>query len=138
MRFFAEAKAACVVRRQVREVAIRIGAAESISDAVALVADELVNNAIEHGASYRKANTQLSIEVAFEAGRLSVEFIDPEMPEPTVRELAKALQSAANGVPALDSERGRGLFLLSIYMEEVRVDVAPGGGMRLLGRMSKA
>ena len=137
LRFLAEERAARAVRQHVRELAMRMGAAESLCDAAALVADELVNNAIEHGASYRKANTQLSIEVGFDSGRLSVEFVDPEMPEPTVRELARALQAAADGMPSLESERGRGLFLISIYMEEVRVDVAPGGGMRLLGRMSQ-
>jgi anti-sigma regulatory factor (Ser/Thr protein kinase) len=138
LRFLPEAQAARVARQQVRELAMRMGVAEPICDAAALVVDELVNNAIEHGVSYRKSNAHLSIGVAFESGRLSVEFVDPEMPEPTVRDLADALQAAANGMPSLDSERGRGLFLISIYMEEVRVDVAPGGGMRLLGRMSQA
>lgn len=138
LRFSPEAQAARVARQQVRELAMRMGVAEPICDAAALVVDELVNNAIEHGVSYRKSNAKLSIGVSFESGRLSVEFVDPEMPEPTVRDLADALQAAANGMPSLDSERGRGLFLISIYMEEVRVDVAPGGGMRLLGRMSQA
>ena len=138
MRFSPEAQAARVARQQVRELAMRMGVAEPICDAAALVVDELVNNAIEHGVSYRKSNAKLSIGVSFESGRLSVEFVDPEIPEPTVGDLADALQAAANGMPSLDSERGRGLFLISIYMEEVRVDVAPGGGMRLLGRMSQA
>lgn len=138
LRFLPEAHAVRVVRQHVRDLAVRLGAAEAICDAAALVVDELVSNAIEHGASYRKHNTHLSIDVAFDGGRLSVEFLDPEMPERTVRELATALQKAAGGMPSLDSERGRGLFLISIYMEEVRVDVAPGGGMRLLGRMSQA
>ena len=96
------------------------------------------NNAIEHGASYRTTEGSLSIDVAFADGRLSVEFVDPEMPEPIVRELAEALQAAANGMPSLENERGRGLFLISIYMEELRVDVAPGGGMRLLGSLNPA
>lgn len=138
LRFLAEERADRAVRQHVRETAMRMGAAESLCDAAALVADELVNNAIEHGAIYRKANAHLSIEVGFDAGRLSVEFVDPEMPEPMVRKLAKALQAAADGMPSLDSERGRGLFLISIYMDELRVDVAPGGGMRLQGRMSQS
>ena len=41
-------------------------------------------------------------------------------------------------MPSLENERGRGLFLISIYMEELRVDVAPGGGMRLLGSLNPA
>jgi len=127
-----------VVRQQVRERAGRMGAGETLCDAAALVVDELVNNAIEHGASYRTSKGSLSIDVTFADGRLSVEFVDPEMPEPIVRELAEALQAAANGMPSLENERGRGLFLISIYMEELRVDVAPGGGMRLLGCLNPA
>lgn len=138
LRFPPDPRQVRIVRQQVRERAGRMGAGENLCDAAALVVDELVNNAIEHGASYRTVGGSLSIDVAFANGRLSVEFVDPEMPEPIVRELALALQAAANGMPSLENERGRGLFLISIYMEELRVDVAPGGGMRLLGSLNPA
>lgn len=124
------------VRRGARELAERQGAAESMCDAVALVVDELVNNAIEHGASYRLLGAELSVAVAIEQGRVTVEFIDPEMPEPQVRDLAAALAAAGNGMPSLESERGRGLFLIAIYMEEVRVAIAAGGGLQLTGRLA--
>ena len=89
LRFPPDPRQVRVVRQQVRERAGRMGAGETLCDAAALVVDELVNNAIEHGASYR-------------------------------------------------TPKGRGLFLISIYMEELRVDVAPGGGMRLLGSLNPA
>jgi anti-sigma regulatory factor (Ser/Thr protein kinase) len=123
-------------RREARSVAAALGASPEICDAVALVVDELVNNAIEHGSVYRTSESALSVRLGEVAGRLVVEFFDPEMPVPMVRELARALTDAAQGMPSLDSERGRGLFLLSIYMEEVRIDVAEGGGLHLKGRMA--
>ncbi len=135
-RFPPEARHVRLARQHVRQQAGLLGAAESLCDAAALVIDELANNAVEHGAGYRQAGAMLSVDVAWSAGRLSVEFIDPEMPEQAVRELAAALQAAADGMPSLENERGRGLFLISIYMEEVRVEVAPGGGLRLLGKLS--
>jgi len=53
-------------------------------------------------------------------------------------DLAGALRDAAGGMPSLESERGRGLFLIAIYMDEVRVDVAVGGGLHLHGRLAPA
>lgn len=135
-RFPPEARQVRLVRQHVRERAGLMGAAESVCDAVTLIVDELVNNAIEHGASYRRAQDPLSIALGLESGQLTIEFLDPEMPETAVRELANALKAAADGTPSLDSERGRGLFLISVYMEEVRIEVAASGGLRLLGRLS--
>jgi anti-sigma regulatory factor (Ser/Thr protein kinase) len=124
------------VRRGARARAMRLGATPAVCDAVSLVIDELVNNAIEHGAAYRRRGVELSVQVGAVQGRLTVDFVDPEMPEDQVRDLARALHDAARGMPTLDSERGRGLFLIAIYMEELRVDVAPGGGLHLHGRLA--
>ncbi len=123
------------VRRDAKEHALALGAVGNQGDAVALVVDELVNNAIEHGAAYRTKGVDLSVVVGLDGKRLTVDFIDPEMPDDEVRDLAKALQESADGLPALDSERGRGLFLLTVYMEELRIDVAAGGGLHLRGRL---
>ena len=54
-----------------------------------------------------------------------------------VSELAEALSETANGMPSLDSERGRGLFLLSVYLEDLRAEPAPQGGLRLSGRIQR-
>lgn len=124
------------VRTVARERALGLGASPEVGDAVALVIDELVNNAIEHGVDYRLRGIELSVVIGTESGRLTVDFLDPEMPEDQVRDLARALRDAAGGLPTLDSERGRGLFLVAIYMEELRVDVAQGGGLHLRGRLA--
>jgi anti-sigma regulatory factor (Ser/Thr protein kinase) len=136
LRFPPVASALRRARAEVRAQAVRLGAPDATCDAVSLVVDELINNAIEHGASYRTTMQDLSVAVGAEDGRLMLEFVDPEMPEVQVRELARALGDAAGGMPSLDSERGRGLFLISVYMEELRVAVAPGGGLHLQGRMA--
>jgi anti-sigma regulatory factor (Ser/Thr protein kinase) len=136
LRFKPDAGALRSIRRGSREMAERLGAPEAMCDIVALVVDELVNNAIEHGASYRRLGADLSVGVAMDRGRVCVEFIDPEMPDQHVQGLAAALAAAGNGMPSLESERGRGLFLIAIYMEEVRVAIAPGGGLQLIGRLA--
>jgi anti-sigma regulatory factor (Ser/Thr protein kinase) len=125
------------LRADVRLAAARLGAAPAVCDMVALVVDELVNNAIEHGAAYRRRGLELSVRIGVEGGRLSVEFCDPEMPDATVRQLASALADAGNGMPSLENERGRGLFLLSVYLEDLRAEVVAGGGMRLHGLVAR-
>ena len=125
------------LRADVRVAAAKLGAAARVCDTVALVVDELVNNAIEHGAAYRHRGLDLSVRIAVDGGRLSVEFCDPETPESTVRELATALADAGNGMPSLENERGRGLFLLSVYLENLRAEVVAGGGLRLHGLLAR-
>ncbi len=125
------------LRADVRTAVTGLGAGEEIGDTVALVVDELVNNAIEHGAAYRQRGLDLAVEVALVGGRISVEFFDQEMPDATVRELATALTDVANGMPSLESERGRGLFLLSVYLDDLRAEVGPVGGLRLAGLVAQ-
>jgi len=124
------------VRADVRAAAAALGAPAAQCDSLALVVDELVNNAIEHGAVYRKLGRDLAVRVQRDGTTVTVDFFDPEMPTQWVQDLARALTEAGGGMPALESERGRGLFLISIYMEELRVAVAPGGGLHLRGRLA--
>ena len=55
------------------------------------------------------------------------------MPADQVQVLAEALAETSNGMPSLDSERGRGLFLLSVYLEDLLAEMATSGGLRLFG-----
>jgi anti-sigma regulatory factor (Ser/Thr protein kinase) len=126
------------VRDAVRRLAADLGAAESVGDQLALVADELINNAIEHGAVYRRRGESLALEVAAAAaGRLRIEFVDPEMPGELVARLAAHVAEATGGLPALDSERGRGLFLLTVFLQDLRVEAAgAAGGLRIVGHVA--
>lgn len=119
------------LRAAARRAAAELGM-ESLADPLCLVIDELVSNALEHGQIYRRRGDPLCLRLTVARGRLRLDFIDPEMPEAQVREVAGALRSNG-GLPALDSERGRGLFLIAIHMEELRVGLAPGGGLHLQG-----
>lgn len=135
LRFRPDGAALREVRAKVRELAAGLGAAASVCDSLALVVDELANNAIEHGASYRSEGADLAVKVLPDGDSLVVEFLDPEMPPDLVAELADALETTANGMPALDSERGRGLFLLTVYLEGLRAKPAEGGGICFSGRV---
>ena len=124
------------LRAQIRDLAGRLGAQPDVCDNLALVVDELVNNAIEHGAGYRKGGLDLSVRIAAEGELLSIEFFDPEMPDDQVEELAVAVREASTGMPSLDSERGRGLFLLTVYLDGLFAEVASQGGLRLVGTIA--
>lgn len=121
------------LRAEVRRLASELGATEDVGDQLALVADEIVNNAVEHGSGYRRRGVQLALQVAVEGARLRVEFFDPEMPIEVVGQLADALAAVGRDLPALESERGRGLFLLTVYLQELRAEHDPAGGLRLVG-----
>ena len=123
------------VRGEVRELAAGLGAPERACDTAALVVDELVNNAIEHGAVYRQHGHELAVRLSSTGLGLAIEFHDPEMPDDAVAELSLALDNATDA-PALENERGRGLFLLSIYLEDLRVEADARGGLCLRGTIA--
>lgn len=120
-----------LLRQVAREAVVDMGMS-GFADDVALVLDELANNAIEHGASYRTEQSDLWVRLRPDGGNLSVEFEDREMPPDVVRELEDAL-SQASGIPPLDSERGRGLFLIAIHFSRLDVGAGPNGGFLLQG-----
>jgi anti-sigma regulatory factor (Ser/Thr protein kinase) len=125
------------LRADVRRLANAFGAEERVGDNLALVVDELVNNAIEHGAEYRQRGADLAVQIEATGNQLRIEFFDPEMPPETIAQLAHMLADATNGLPSLESERGRGLFLLSIYLQNLRAESAPSGGLRLVGHIDR-
>ncbi|HEB54008.1 MAG TPA: ATP-binding protein [bacterium] len=121
------------VRASVRRMAAAAGAAPEVCDNLALVVDELANNAIEHGAAYRRSGSDLRVRVDHSGDRLAIEFFDTEMPDDEVDELARAIATTTDGMPSLESERGRGLFLLTVYLSDLSAERAVGGGLRLVG-----
>jgi anti-sigma regulatory factor (Ser/Thr protein kinase) len=125
------------LRAEVRRLAVAFGAEGRVGDNLALVVDELVNNAIEHGAEYRRQGADLAVQIESLGDQLRIEFFDPEMPVETVSELSRMLGAVAEGMPSLESERGRGLFLLSVYLQNLRVEKAVAGGLRLVGHIDR-
>lgn len=125
------------LRAEVRRLAVACGADDRVGDNLALVVDELVNNAIEHGAEYRRTGVDLAVQIESTGEQLRIEFFDPEMPPATVSELAEMLTATSNGLPSLESERGRGLFLLTVYLQDLRAEAAAAGGLRLVGHIAR-
>lgn len=136
LQFAASPSIVAKVRDAVRRTAAGLGAAEEVGDQLALIADELLNNAIEHGAVYRRRGDSLALEIAVAGERLRVEFYDPEMPGELVAKLAAQVAAAGNGLPDVESERGRGLFLLTVFLQDVRIESAPKGGLRITGHVA--
>jgi anti-sigma regulatory factor (Ser/Thr protein kinase) len=125
------------LRAEVRRLAASFGADERVGDNLALVVDELVNNAIEHGAGYRRRGVDLAVQIGPVGDRIRIEFFDPEMPRQMVAEIAGMLEASVNGMPSLESERGRGLFLLTVYLQDLRAEAAASGGLRLVGHVAR-
>lgn len=120
-----------------RDSAVELGSSTDAADTLALVVDELVNNSIEHGIVYRKDAALLSLTVSVEDATVWVEFVDPDMPPTLVSDLARMLGCSPDGLPAAENERGRGLFLISIFLVDIAVGIAGAGGLRLRGRLQQ-
>ena len=114
-----------------------MGVSEDRLDFVLLVVDEIVNNAIEHSAAYR-ADGKLLLRMTAKGRDVWLNFEDPDVPGEVITELSQVLSGPADDVPPLDSERGRGLFLIAMNVEELEVDQRPQGGMVLRGRFPDA
>ncbi len=124
------------LRRQLRRQLDQLGVGDETADDVLLVVDEIVTNAIEHGARYRARGTLLVLRLRRVDAEVELEFEDPDVPERVVADLARRLEQSHNGPPALDAERGRGLFLIAVRFAEVSVRSGPGGGLHLRGRLA--
>jgi anti-sigma regulatory factor (Ser/Thr protein kinase) len=132
----AEPEALRALRQRVRKALRRLQLPDQDADMVLLVLDELVSNAIEHGASYRRRPKPLHVRLHAQGIDLVFEFDDLDMPAPQVAAMAKALGDGDVELPDFEDERGRGLFLIATAMQAIVVEdrSAQGDGMRLTGR----
>ncbi len=127
------------LRHDLRERLLPLGVAENDVDRLLLVVDEIVSNAIEHGRQYRRPDDVLTVRFAVESEHVDLEFVDPAVPGDTVLQIRAILEQCKSGRPPLDSERGRGLFLIGDGLDviEVRGEL-DGTGLRLRGRLVRA
>ena len=126
------------LRGDVREALEPLGIDDRQIGAVVLVLDELVNNSIEHGLAYRGAEDSFDVVVVVTDDRIEVEFHDPAVPPDVLSEILSMFASVSEGAPPPDFERGRGLFLISDGLEELRVESASEGqGMRVRGHVAR-
>ncbi len=125
-----------ILRKVVREGTLDLGVTERRVDLLVLAMDEIVSNSIEHGQEYRQGGDQLLVRVELSGADLRIDFYDPAVPEDTVAQMAEWLASSQVGLPDLESERGRGFFLMASSLDEIQIQPAKDGGMHMLGRMT--
>jgi anti-sigma regulatory factor (Ser/Thr protein kinase) len=124
-----------LLRQSVREHMERHNVAEGPTDRMVLIVDEMVSNSIEHGVTYRSTKRDLVVHLEFHGQDLHLSFVDPEVPRGVIDDLTRLLAACRGNLPPLESERGRGLFLIDDGLDDLALEGAPGGGMRMRGTL---
>lgn len=119
-----------VARHMIRTFARSNGVAGRDLDGLLLVAEELLTNAVDHGGGRSAANENeldapvtVSLKLTISRGSWEIRVADQGGGDPIA--LAKVLHP--DHVPDLEDERGRGFFLLSRMVEELRVAKSDDG-----------
>ncbi len=123
------------LRRVLREHLERLGVDEAQVDRMVLVVDEVVSNAIEHGSVYRRSPNPIRVCVERFEAFLLLKVDDADVPSDLVTNLARVFDDQIESVPSAVVERGRGMFLITMFLEGLEILSAEGGGMRLQGRL---
>lgn len=121
------------VRKMIEGLLRAQGWPEEVVEEVALVATELVQNAIEHG-SRADGTEAADVTIRLDDTSVIVDVVDPGTGVDPCRLLDR---DVAEPVP-LDAPRGRGLFLinrLATWLERSRVE---GGGCRVCARLESS
>ncbi len=118
-----------------REHLERLGVDEAQVDRMVLVVDEVVSNAIEHGSVYRRSPNPIRVCVERFEAFLLLKVDDADVPSDLVTNLARVFDDQIESVPSAVVERGRGMFLITMFLEGLEILSAEGGGMRLQGRL---
>ncbi len=121
------------VRRRIEAFAAGWGFSEEQVRDVSLAVAEALFNAMEHGSH---DDGTLGIEASFDGARLEVAVEESGArveDERRLEELGRALVAPlAGALPEADLERGRGLYLIRARSDEVRVERARSGGVRVV------
>jgi serine/threonine-protein kinase RsbW len=100
---------------------------EDETESIALVITEILNNSIEHGA--RGPADEIGVVVRVTEGRFDFECNDPGAGGDA---FAKQALTIAREMPDLEQPRGRGLFLIRNYMDDLQVTYDPVSGTRVV------
>lgn len=87
-----------------------------------MAVSELVNNSFEHASERERHEVEIDLEVAAE--RVVFRIRD----EGQGRLVQSDFEAQSGGPPDHLEDRGRGLFLISCFTDEVKVREIPGGG----------
>lgn len=110
------------MRALLRALMTGFGFAEDCVEGVVLAADEALMNAFEHAHHGNSSEEVIGLNVRLYPERLLLEILDRGPSAP----------SADAILPEMDSDRGRGLFLIHQVMDEVQLLPREGGGTRVL------
>jgi serine/threonine-protein kinase RsbW len=120
-----------MARRIARQFAESEGLAERECETLEFVVGELLDNAVDHGGGGAAreledlpGDVRMSLWVAVDGARWSVKIGDQGGGDPAV---IRPLLDPPDGVPDLDDDRGRGLFLLSQMVDELDVQRSEDG-----------
>jgi len=122
------------LRRHLRQKLQESHVSVETADSVILVLDEIVTNAIEHADSYRNESGWLLVRLDASGTDVLFEFEDPDVPTDVVDALAATLANSNEDHPPIDNERGRGLFLVALNIDDLKISHRPDGGLHLHGR----
>ena len=137
-RFPADLRLMAEVRRVLRTGLEQQGVPELFLERLVLVVDEVVSNSIEHGTDYRQTAEPIRVRVDRSEEGLILVVDDVDVPPAVVASLASEFREQENVAPSALLERGRGMFLIGAYLEDLQVTDADGCGMRLQGRLQES
>ena len=100
---------------------------EEEAEAIALVATEILNNSIEHGCDSIEDQVEVSMIVTPELFRFEVIDAGRGGEDFAVHAARRAIV-----MPDLEESRGRGLFLINNFMDELQVSYDPDRGTSFL------
>jgi len=104
---------------------------QSLRESIALVTTELLNNSIEHGSYSPEDEIEVTMIVSERVFRFEV--LDSGRGGES---FAAGAKERASEMPDFEESRGRGLFLINNYMDEMVITYDPGVGTRF--RVAKA
>ena len=131
LRFRNRIEAVPELRRRVKEYLAERGCAEKAADEFVLAIDELANNAIQHGPA---GNAPLRLDVRVESGRRETYCCLTAPSDMSDEEMREITEGAS--LPDFESERGRGLFLIRMMVDEFHVQSKGDGLIELEMRKS--
>ncbi len=137
-RFPADLRLMAEVRRVLRTGLEQQGVPELFLERLVLVVDEVVSNSIEHGTDYRQTADPIRVRVDRSEEGLILVVDDVDVPRAVVESLASEFREHDDAAPSVLLERGRGMFLIGTYLEDIQVTDADGCGMRLQGRLQES
>jgi anti-sigma regulatory factor (Ser/Thr protein kinase) len=101
--------------------------AEEETESISLVTTEILNNSIEHGSN--GPQDEIDVTLLVTRSRFRFEVVDPGRGG---EDFASTALNRARHMPDLDEPRGRGLFLVRSYMDDLQVSYDPESGTRLM------